>query len=824
MLKNYFKIAWRNLLHRKNYAIIRILSLALGLTVFLLVVLYVNHERRYDRWDASLADVYRVGVSERNQQGIENSPSIPFPLGTFLSDNCPEIKTVTRVRTDGETLVSTEDQGYYEKKVIQADSNFFSVFPFHTVQGNLGKALQEPYKAVLSKEISRKLFGKEDPIGKAIHINQQQTYTVTAIIEKLGPSHLDFDICLSYHANNFVDNWFMANHDTYVKLHPNSSIIHLEKRASDVYAKHHAASYMPNGKGSEDPVQWLAKEQGITNLGVFFEPIRNIHLHPKGFLPWSAQIPAYDFNPYNQLPVTVFSFIGILVLSLACINYTNLAIIRENKQIKESGIRKMMGASGRQLLVQYLLNCFIECLFAVGLSLIVVFAVQHQLNSTFQLQLSLWDGSSAHQNGLLIGQLIIITLSTTFLAGIYPAVVLSSYHPIKILKRDFTKGLKGNWFRNSLIVIQYSIACCFIISMLIIALQIHFMHQHNPGFQTEQVLRIQANHTKLFPGQKGDRSVQIIYDLEQLPNVRQVTTGEIYPGMSLGSIQDATYDVDKTLPLQFGLVNFDYIEVLGMPILSGRSFSPRYARDSIDAAIINETAAKQLGWDKPIGEELTYMNRNYHIIGLVKDGYFSGYEQAILPQIYLMGVDNPLNFAGHSQIFIKLKSQHAEQTLKTITSYWKKIEPNYPIRYSWLDNDFNALLEKYERFGNLMAWLTTVALAVAIMGIFALSAFSIKQQVKEIGIRKILGASVSGIVSLLSRDFMKLVLLAVLFASPIAWFAMNKWLENFAYKIDIQWWMFAVAGLIAIVVASLTVSYQAIKAAMANPVESLRNE
>ncbi|WP_028298024.1 ABC transporter permease [Olivibacter sitiensis] len=830
MIKNYIKIAWRNLWKDKTYTAVNILGLSIGLTVFLLILLYVNREHNYDQWDPELRRVYRLGVSERNEDGLEKSPSVQYPLGTYLQEECPEVELMSRVSIPyEENIIAISEQEFFEKQVISADSNFFAVFPYPFIHGDARTALNRPNTAVITKAMSEKLFGKGNPLGKTLTVNTQTIYTITGVIEKPGPSHLDFSVCLSYHSLHFASNWFMRNHDTYVRLNAHASVANLREKASSIYAKHYAASRTDGSAGSKveiegDPVRWLAENRGIADLGVFFEPVQAIHLQPEGFEEWSSQVPVYDFDKGNRMPVMVFSLIGFLVLLLACINYTNMAIARAGRRAKESGMRKVMGASRRQLIIQFLMEAFILCLLALLLSLYLTVALKDLLNTTFLLDLQLWNDINQGQNQLLLWQLASIVLAVTLVSGGYPAFVLSAYRPVKVLKGNISRTVKGKWLRNSLVVAQYSIASCFIISVLVIFLQLRFMQDNDPGFDGAQVLRIQRTNTLLFPGQPNDRSTEIKNRLLQIPGVQQVSSGNFYPGMASGTIQTASYDGGNTLPIQFSLINFGFFDVLGMDIVKGRDFSEQYARDTVDAAIINEAAARKMGWENPLDKTVDLMGMKYRIIGLLKDTHLSGYDTEITPQIYMMGVDEPRNFIGHSNLFVKIDGKQAKDAAQSVAALWKTIEPEFPVRYSWVDQDFAKLMEKYERFGKLTGYLTLAALGIALMGILALSAFTAQQRTKEIGIRKVLGASASGIVTLLSKDFVKLVLIAILIASPIAWWAMHKWLADFAYHIDIQWWMFAAAGLAAAVIALATVSWQAIRAAIANPVDSLRDE
>lgn len=829
MIKNYFKIAWRSLLNHKVYTTLNIVGLAIGLTVFIITLLYINYERSYDNWDARLHQVYRVGVSEQNEEGTEKSASVQYPLGSFLQQDCPEVEVLTRTRImRGETLIATEMHQFYENKVISADSNFFKIFPYKFIQGNPEIALRTPNTAVLTKAVCEKMFGTTDVIGKTFTTNQRITYTITGVMVKQGPSHLDFDICLAYHNTSFATNWFMRNHDTYVLLHKNARTDKLAQKATAVYAKNYALSQTDGTGGTvtetTDPVKWLAEQKGIKEPAVFFEQVKNIHTSPEAFDARYAGVAQYDFSHANRLPLIIFSIVGTLVLLLACINYTNMAIAQGAGRSKESGVRKVMGASRQQLMVQFLTESFLLCVLAMGLALILVNVSLSVLNKQFELHLSLWSSTTPSQNIKLLLQTGIVIVITATLSGVYPAFILSAYQPAKVLKGDSGKTIGSRWLRNSLVVVQYGIATCFIICIMIMSFQMRYMRNNDPGFNVDQVMRIETRSTLLFPGQPEDKSVYIKKKLLDIPGVTSVTTGESYPGMSLRSTQMAEYDGGKKLPMNFSLVNYDYFNTLGMQLVQGRAFAEEFGLDSVNAAVINETAAAKMGWRNPIGKSLDFIGHTYQVIGVVKDAHLAGYETAITPQIYMIGVDEPRNFSGHSQVFVKVNGSQSAAAMQHIIGFWKGVEPGVPVKYSWLDNDFGKLFQKYERLNTLIRLITLVALIIAIIGIFALSVYAAKQRTKEIGIRKVLGASVYSITKLLSASFIRLVIIAIIIAVPVAWVAMSRWLDNFAYRIDIAWWMIGLAGLMAVSVAVITISFHTIRSAITNPVKSLRNE
>jgi len=834
MFKNYFKAAIRNLRRNKVYTLLNLAGLSIGLTVFILVLLFVNYEKSYDSWNKELSQVYRVGVSEEKDGEIEKSPSIQYPLGTFLLQDCPEVVALSRARVIGEQLISLNEKEFFEKNAISADSNFFKLFPYHFIRGNRLTVLNEPNTMVISKKMSKKLFGNTDPIGKTVTVNLKTNYTITGVIEKQGPSHLDFDMCLSYHSQHFAGNWFMKNQDTYVLLKPSANLNTLTQKASKVYGSNYALSYIGDTGGEPgksqgqsdkaDPITRLAQKQGIKDPSVFFEPVKSIHLHPKGYLSLSSKIPVYDFSKSNAMPVYIFSLIGFLVLLLACINYTNMSIAQASGRLKASGIRKIVGASRRQLITQFLVESLVLCGAALIIALTLTRISANALNQSLQLNLQLWNQINPAQNRNLVIQLIIIFSLTTLVSGIYPAFVLSKYNPLNVVKGNTTLTGGNNWLRNALVVFQFAIAGTFIIGVLTIYLQLKFMHENDPGFKTDQVLRVEALGTYLFPGQPGDKSQFIIDKLMKIPGVKMVSSGDNYPGMPGMSVQEVSYDGNKTISAGTSLINYHYFQTMGMKIMKGRDFSSAFGMDSVNAAVINQTAASKMGWENPVGKLLDLMGKKYQVIGVIKDAYLRGYKSEVTPEIYMIGVENPMNFTGHKEVFIKMNGQGIQKTLVGVISFWKTLQPKFPVRYSWLDQDFARLFAKYDRFSKLTGLLAVVAIAIAMLGLFALSAFSAKQRIKEIGVRKVLGASVKDIVQLLSGNYILLVLIAFMISLPIAIWSMNNWLHGFAYRISIHWWMVGLAGLAMLAVALISVGYQSIKAAIANPVDSLRSE
>ncbi len=836
MIKNYFKIAWRNTVRNKTYAIINISGLAIAMAVFIVTLLYVNHETGYDKWDKKLERVYRLGITKEQDGEMNSFFWSPYALGNQMTGSCPEVESVSRIAEMGEQTITFGNNKFYEKQIISADSSFFRVFPYKFLKGTALTALDQPGVAVITSEMSRKIFGNADPIGKTIDIasayQPKRSFQVKGVVEKTGDSHLNFNICISSF-NKQPGNWGRQIFTTYVLLKPGAAVAPLEKKTRDLYIAGNAAyaysSLSANNQEvplpGNDPELWLKINENISHIGVFLEAAADIHLHPKagGWRDAPANHPILDSQKGNNTPVMVFSIAALLVLILACINYTNLSIARAGKRAKESGLRKLMGADRRQLITQFLAEAFLQSIAALLLGLVFAVWMTHWVNSAFGMHLSYWNEITQQQNVRFIGQLALIIFAVTICSGAYPAFILSSFLPAKVLKGDISKNIKGRLLRNGLVVMQFTISTCFLIGLLVVYLQLRHMRTNDPGFATEQVLVLNPANSNLISPQEEEQKWGLIKNqLAAIPGVTKVTAADSYPGTPTVNVQQATFN-GKSSEMSFEYIHFDYFDVLNMPIVAGRNFSPAYGTDSINAAVINETAYRGMQQKDVIGQQVNILARDYTIIGILKDNRTAGYTTGIPPTIYAIGAKSGL-LGGYRSALVKIDARNAASTLKHITDYWKTIEPEFPLRYAWLDHEFGKLLASYQQFGKITGILAIVSLFIALMGIFALSAFMAAQRTREIGIRKVFGASVSNVTNLLSKEFLKMVLIAVIIASPVAYWLMNKWLEDFAFRIQISWWIFLVTGIIMIAVALLVVSFQTVKAATANPIKSLRTD
>ncbi|HVW96140.1 MAG TPA: ABC transporter permease [Mucilaginibacter sp.] len=834
MLKNYFNVAWRNIQRNAGFTALNLVGLAFGLAVFITALLYVDYEASFDKWDRQLSNVYRVDVSQTyTGETTERTIFSPYPLGTVLIANCPEIQAVTRVLDKGECLITAADKQLYIDKIMAADSSFFTVFPYKFVFGNGTAALKEPNCTVISLATSQKFFGDANPVGKTLRINNGKSYTITGVFRPTGPSHLDFNICVSYFSK-VPNNWGAGIYFTYAILKSGTSSSALSGKAKslmiDEVANYNYASMVSSNPRLSAPgsnkEEWLKNNSQVTINDVHFEPVSSIHLSPQAssYRDAAENHPLLNTQVGNDKPVIFFAMAAVLVLVLACINYTNLSIASAGKRAKEAGMRKVMGARRLQLVKQFLAEAVIHCFVALLVGLFFAKCIIYLINHEFGMQLTFFNRQRPMQNLILAIQLISLTLLVSIISGSYPALILSSFRPVRVLKGGVTPNAKGRLLRNALVIAQFSISSCFIIGMMVVHQQLNFMNSKDPGFSTSQVLVLKVKNERLIDRQSKEQKIGLIKrQLLQIPGVENVAMTDFYPGKpSLANQNQASFN-GQTAIMTFDYVHFDYFKVLNIQMLAGRDFSTDHASDTLNSAIINQTAARYMGYTDPVGQKVTILNRDYRIIGVVKDNYVTGYNSTIAPEIYAIGAQKGL-LSGYQAILVKIDGRNAAAVVSAIQKYWKTVEPDFPLRYSWLDRDFAKLLDRYERFGKITILLSVVSIIIALMGILSLSAFAAAQRTKEIGVRKVFGASVLGIATLLSADFFKLVVVSLLIAFPVAYWETHKWLQEFAYRIDPSWLTFFFAATAVLTLALITVSFQAIKAAMANPVKTLRAE
>ena len=811
MFSNYLKIAWRNLLRNKTFSAINILGLALGMATCLLIGLYVFHELSYDRFHEKADRIVRVTFRASMNGNKINEANVMPPTAQALRRDFPEVLDATRLRVAGELMLTKENNLVRENAVAFADANFFDVFSFPFVKGNPKTALRQPNAVVISEKIAHKYFGNANPIGKTLTPKGSfggSVLNVTGVMANFpANSHLRYDFLVAMTGLNEAKatSWMQSEFYTYLVLPPGYDYKKLEAKLPQVVQK-----YMGPEIQQAFGMSFAKFREAGNDLGLRLQPLTDIHLYSDF---------AHDLSPSGDIRyVYGFGAIALFMLLIAAFNFMNLSTAGAAKRAGEVGIRKVMGSVRSALIGQFLMESLlltgIALMLAVGLVWLFLPAFNKFTDSS--LTFNVWNTP-----GLLPG-LVLFGLVVGVLAGSYPAFFLSSFKPIAVLKGGagrLSGGRQRVSLRSTLVVVQFCLSFVLIVGTVVVWQQLNFIRHAKLGYDKERVLVIRETgrlgknepvfrEQLLRDSQVMDASISGYLPAGPSYNNNFLVYGDNKDGEYLKGIR---YDVDER-----------YIPTLGMKMAAGRNFSPAFGTDS-SGIILNGTAAKQLGWgNDAVGHFITRpendgSKRTYRVIGVVQDFHFKSLHERIAPLMMTLG-----NNSG--TILAKVKTKDVADLLKTIDNQWSAFAVDAPFAYSFLSDDFNAIYRAEQQTGWVLGLFSGLTIFVSCLGLFGLATFTAEQRTKEIGVRKVLGASVGSIVTLLSKDFLKLVLIAIVIASPVAWWAMNEWLQDFAYKIDIAWWVFVLAGLLAVGIALLTVSFQSIKAALMNPVKSLRSE
>ena len=807
MVRNYLKLAIRNLLKYRFISFINLFGLTVGLTCCLLIATYILNELSFDRYNKNAGNIYRVTRSFNNQDGVVSLQlsTVSAPFGYYLPGDFPEIKKMTRMIDYGVVPIRYGEKLINEDRVFFADENLFDVFSVNVLQGNPKTALADPYSVMMTEETAKKYFGSEDPVNKVIRYNNQLNLKVTGIYKAFPENaHIHPPIMVSFNTlkdslvygeANLRTGWGNNSFFTYLllpeKYDPNKMIA----RFPAFLDNHMAGQY-----GGKQPSKF-------TKLGL--QKLTAIHLYSH---------TDYEAEPNSDIKrVYVFAAIALFILLIACINYMNLSTARSALRAREIGIRKVIGARKKELVLQFLSESVLLTWMAIVLALGLLYFAIPWLNKMTDQQLSV--------SILLKWQVLVPVFLAPFLigivSGIYPALFMSGFQPVKTLKGLVSAG-KGNIsFRKVLVVTQFSISIILIITTAVVFQQLHYMQQKSLGFDREHLVII--NH----PGGAGNQFQTFRNELLTNSSIKDVSRSSRIPsGRLLDNMGASTLSGDSLKPtttdIKFVAVDETFIPTFGMKMAAGRNFSKEFGTDTA-SFIVNEMTAKALGWSSQaaVGKDFAYGGTRGHIIGVVKDFHFESLHQPIVPIILIL---LPPSKSYFNAISIKIAGNNIPVAMAHIENTWKKFFAETPYHSVFLDDKFEALYKSEQKQGNIFTVFAFIAIFIACLGLFGLSAFSISQRIKEIGVRKVLGASTAGIVGLLSKDFLKLVGIATVIAFPIAWFAMHNWLQDFAYRISMPWWIFILAGIIAAAVALVTISFQTIKAALSNPVKSLRTE
>ena len=793
MIKNYFKIALRKLWKYKVFSLINIMGLAVGMTACFLIYLYVHFETSYDAFHTKANRIYRIITDIKTPSDLLQWSSTSAPMSINMQKDFPEVESAVRIR--GESfLVRKGNEKFQENNTIMADSTLFGIFDFPLVYGNKNTALKNPMSIVLSQTAAKKYFGNSNPIGQTVLLTGASiNATITGIMKDMPEnSQLKADMIVSMSSQKQIygqsidSQWTSFNLVSYLLLKPGVNVKSLTAKFPQFLDKH-VGNELKNAQMS---------------FTLFLEPLRYVYLY-------STRDGSKTGNINN---VYIFSIIAVFILLIACINFINLTTARSAERAKEVGIRKVVGAARLQLARQFMGESIVICVMAFVISVLLCSLLLPLFNQLAGKQVS----TPFFYHPLYIMSLFFMAIAIGIIAGFYPALVLSSFKPVAVLKGRFATGTRGILLRKGLVIFQFTISIILIIGTVIVYTQLKYMRSQDLGFSKDQTIVIDTNADKNKDAFKES--------LSSVPGVLSTTFSSTIPGggtnTAYSKVQNKTGDM-QTASLDIYFVDFDYISQYKMKVIAGRGFSKEYGTDTTQAMVINESTAKLLGYSSPqqaIGRNFDQWGRKGKIIGVIKDFHYQALQEPIKP------LTLRIEPGGYQFLSIKVSANNLPATIKAIESKWNQIIPNRPFDYSFLDESFDKQYRAEDRFGSLFFNFAILAIFISCLGLLGLASYSTLQRTREIGVRKVLGASVSNIINLLSKEFLKLVLVAFIIAAPVAWLFMNKWLRDFAYRTSVSWWMFVFAGLAAIVIAFGTISFQAIKAAIANPVKSLRTE
>ncbi|MVT09198.1 ABC transporter permease [Chitinophaga tropicalis] len=805
MLKNYLKIAWRNLLRKKVYSAISITGLAVGVACCVLITMYVQDELSYDRYNTNINNIYRVLHAYRNIKDVDvKAPPSPqeyqvwgnAPVGAALSADFPEVKKVTQFTSPFTYLLEHNDRRFQQDGLLFADSATFDIFSWRMLAGNPKKALEAPYSIVLTKSTAQKYFGNENPVGQTLRAEGQFALNVTGVMEDVpANSHFTFNGLVSMNTfrqmkPGIFSEWGYIDFYTYFIVPEHTDMKAMEAKIPGFVARH------------------VPKDDNETYT-LAFEPLAAAYLHSQ-----AGRQPGVTGSLSN---VYIFSLIAVFILLIACINFINLSTARSMERAREVGVRKAVGAYQKGLVYQFLTESILLSLIAVVLAIVLVLVALPAVSEisgkplNWRLLLSL----------KLAPAILCMPLILGLLAGSYPAWVLARFRPVEVLKGQFRSSGSGVILRKALVVIQFSLSVALIAGTAIVYSQLKHLRSHTLGFRQDQMLVI--NYA-------GDNKVNQSIDavkaaLARNPAVQSITASRAVPGdffpnaSTLVELRNGDMKVETPALYE---IDYDFIPAYEMKMAAGRAYSRDFPSDVEQSLLLNEAAAKLYGYANPediIGKRFEQWGRKGQVIGIVKDFNYQSLHKKVEPLVIRMAPSYVLN-----KISLRIKTDNLPQTIKELEKTWSSLAPHRPFLYTFLDQAFNLQYKQDEHFGELFAAFAALTIFIACLGLFGLATYATEQRVKEIGIRKVLGASVSSIISLLSSDFIRLVLIAIVIATPAVWWAMQQWLQSYAYRIEIQWWMIGLAGILAVITAMITVSFLAMKAAFMNPIKALKTE
>ncbi len=820
MFHNYFKTAWRNLMKNKLFSFINIAGLSIGMAACLLILQYVSFELSYDQFNKNAADIYRV-YNDRYQNGklIQHGTITYSAIGKAMQDDFPEVVNHVRVEPFGNAILTYGDKKIGEQQLMAVENSFFSVFSCPVLAGDAKTPLTEPNTVILSEKLARKIFDIKDNnfqpvINKVIVIERDSLpYKVTAICKDVPEnSHLQFDLLISYVSlySGGNGNWKEADYDFtdsdfwhYIQLKHGTNYKALEAKFTAFSKKYFQGNKV---SGSDEKF--------------YLQPLSRAHLYSNF---------EYEIGKTGSATVVWgLLIIAVLIIVIAWVNYINLATAKSMERAKEVGVRKVAGATKQQLIRQFLTESFILNIIALLIALLIVTLVQSSFNSLIQHQLSLPYLFQKGLNGYNISSaLIALILTGIFVSGFYPAFVLSSFKPVLVLKGKFTTSGKGIILRKALVIGQFAITVALIIGSFVVYQQIKFVNDQNLGFNMSQMLIVKGPQLTGWDSTFIEKENSFTAEVKQIPNVLGSANSGRLPGDELGrsfNVRRSDAPGETHFTVRNNNISSDFIDLYKMKLLAGRNFiATDYNPDwnKLHNTIITESVVKLLGFksaNDAVGKTIFQGDKKWDVVGVIADYHQKSLRYAVEPTFLRPA------YSTFAPISIKVNPQNLPATIAAIRKKYDEFFPGNLFDYYFLDEKFNEQYANDQLFGKVFAIFSGFAIFIACLGLLGLSLFATTQRTKEIGVRKVLGASVSNIVMLLSKDFIKLIIIAFVIASPVAWFVMHNWLQDFAYRINISWWVFIAAGLLAILIALITISFQAIKAAIANPVKSLRTE
>ncbi len=747
----------------------------------------------YDKFHSKSDDIFRV-LTIDEALGVSSSlVGITLPaLAPAMEDNFPEVVNRVRMLPQGRQLINYEQQGYYTEHFAYAESSLFEIFDFSLIEGNVENALTEPNTVVFSQSMAKRTFGEEDAIGKRVDIGNQTGLEVVAVMKDITEnSHLDFDVIVSMAQadtasgfSQFLSSWQSISMVTYVELSNAEAEANVEAK-----------------------METLIRDNNVgDNFKVTLQPLSDVHLRSKDTL-----FENYNLNKTDIGYVYTLAAVGIFVILIASFNFMNLSTARSINRAQEVGVRKVFGAIRGQLINQFMIESVLIAFISFLIALVIVASLGSFVNLPFEENLA----NLFLSNPIWLAGGLLFTIVLGLFSGSYPALMLSKYSPTSILRGTFKTSSQGVLLRKGLVIFQFTISIIMIIGTTIVYEQLQLMRNADKGFDPEQVVTLNVGHPSL------QQSIPVLKNrLEQNPAILKTALTQGMPGRTFGrrGVTPEGASPDDTWIISVLTFDESFIDLMGMEVAEGRAFDREIQTDQQQAILINEAMAKELAWDDPVGRKVNFGQNERTIIGVVKDFHFASMRHQIEPLAMFF---NP---NGGGNLAVKFSANNASAAMEFVQEAWDEVFSNSPIEYRFFDEEFGQQYESDERFGRLVFSFTWLAIFIACLGLFGLSTFTAQQKIKEIGVRKVLGASVAGIVMLLSKEFTKLIIIATVFASPLAYFMMQAWLKDFAYRISINWFWFVVSALAALVIALLTVSFQSIKAAMINPAKSLRYE